>query len=275
MSTGSHANSTFWRGCARGFAGALLFSVPLLMTMEMWRLGFYIERERLLLFTALLLPLLYGLSRYSGFERTADWKADVTDALVAFAIGVVVAALALAAIAVLRAGMPARELLGKIILMTTPTSVGAVVASKQLGEQEEENRDMSRTAGYAGQLFIMAAGALFLCLNVAPTEEMVLIGYMMTPWHALVLAVLSVVVMHAIVFSLEFRGEAEPPPGMSFGRTFTYYTVVGYAIALLVSLYVLWTLGRLDGLALQPLAMSTVVLAFPAALGAAIARLII
>ena len=42
-----------------------------------------------------------------------------------------------------------------------------------------------RGAGYGGQLFLMAAGALFLSFNVAPTEEMVLIAYMMSTWHLL------------------------------------------------------------------------------------------
>jgi uncharacterized membrane protein len=50
---------------------------------------------------------------------------------------------------------------------------------------------------------------------------------------------------------------------------------VGYAVVLCISLYVLWTFGRTDGMATAEVVMTTVVLAFPAALGAAAARLII
>jgi uncharacterized membrane protein len=51
--------------------------------------------------------------------------------------------------------------------------------------------------------------------------------------------------------------------------------VTGYAIAALTALYLLWTFGRLEGTAF-PAAMAMVaVLAFPAAIGAAIARLVI
>jgi len=37
-----HTNKTFLVGLARAFAGAILFSFPILMTMEMWSLGFAI-----------------------------------------------------------------------------------------------------------------------------------------------------------------------------------------------------------------------------------------
>ena len=49
----------------------------------------------------------------------------------------------------------------------------------------------------------------------------------------------------------------------------------GYGIALLVSVYVLWTFGRLDGVGMGQVAMMTAVLGFPSALGAALARLVV
>lgn len=53
---------------------------------------------------------------------------------------------------------------------------------------------------------------------------------------------------------------------------------VGFAtatVALAVSLYILWTFGRLEGLALAPLVETMVVLGLPAAIGAAAARLLV
>ena len=73
----------FLRGIARGFAGALLFSVPMLMTMEMWFLGLYMSRERLLLLLILNMPLLLVLSHRIGFEHTATWAQSARDAIVA------------------------------------------------------------------------------------------------------------------------------------------------------------------------------------------------
>jgi uncharacterized membrane protein len=46
-------------------------------------------------------------------------------------------------------------------------------------------------------------------------------------------------------------------------------------VAVLISLYVLWTFGRMDGASLAAIAQMVAVLSFPASLGAALARLIV
>jgi uncharacterized membrane protein len=46
-------------------------------------------------------------------------------------------------------------------------------------------------------------------------------------------------------------------------------------VALLISLYVLWTFGRLDGAGAAETVMAMLVLGFPAAIGAAAARMIL
>jgi len=124
-------------------------------------------------------------------------------------------------------------------------------------------------------LFLMLAGALFLAFNVAPTEEMVLIGYKMTAWQALILMLVSLGLLHALVFAVGLSGQEQAPQGYGALRLFLIFTVPGYAIALLTSFYVLWTFGSIDGLGFGTLARIVVVLGFPAAIGAAIARLVI
>jgi hypothetical protein len=57
------SQAEFGIGAARAFAGALIFSLPMLMTMEMWWLGFYMDLLRLALLLIVLLPLLVRLSR--------------------------------------------------------------------------------------------------------------------------------------------------------------------------------------------------------------------
>ena len=52
-------------------------------------------------------------------------------------------------------------------------------------------------------------------------------------------------------------------------------TLPGYAITLLASAYVLWTFGRLDGLGFGAMLHVVLVLALPASVGAAAARLIL
>jgi putative integral membrane protein (TIGR02587 family) len=121
----------------------------------------------------------------------------------------------------------------------------------------------------------MAVGALFLSLNVAPTEEILLISYQMTPFHAFALASMSILLMHAFVYSVGFSGESSIPEAVARWSVFLRYTLVGYAICLVISAYILWTFGRTDGLGLEELVTSVVVLAFPASIGAAAARLIL
>src|SRR5687768_14199408 len=79
----------FAAGLARAVGGASVFSMPLYMTMEMWQLGFAMDRGRLALLAALMFPMLVGLSHVSGFEPTFDLVNDVVDAAVAWAVGVV------------------------------------------------------------------------------------------------------------------------------------------------------------------------------------------
>jgi hypothetical protein len=52
-------------------------------------------------------------------------------------------------------------------------------------------------------------------------------------------------------------------------------TIVGYAIALLISIYILWIFERTGGMSPEQVIPATIVLGFPAALGAGAARLIL
>jgi putative integral membrane protein (TIGR02587 family) len=269
----ARAEKQFLIALARAFGGALLFALPLLMTMEMWALGSTMHPLRLALFLVMMFPLLGGLAYYAGFEESFDWQDMALNACVAWAVGFCAAALGLVLLAALRPGMSGDEMVGRVALQAVPASIGAMLARGQLGVREAEVERRRRT--YAGELFLAAAGALFMAFNVAPTEEVVRIAQMMTAWHAVALALLSLALMHAFVYAVEFRGQTRLAAGTAPWSEFLRLTVVAYAVALLVCLYVLWTFGRAAGLAWPELLLETVVLGFPAALGAAAARLIL
>lgn len=257
-------------GLGRAFGGALIFTFPLLMTMEMWALGVSIPPGRLIAFVLLTLPLLYGLSDYAGFDARRGWRNDVFNTLSALAVGFVTAAAFLALFGLLGPEVSAGEALGRITLQAMPAAFGATLARRQLGASASEGAE--DTAPYHGELFLMAAGALVLAFNVAPTEEVILIAYQMAGWQILLLALVSIGLLHLLVFTVGFAGqESAGNPGAALVR----FTLVGYAIAVLVSLLVLWVFGRLDGQAPSMIVSTTAVLAFPAALGAAVARLLV
>ena len=232
------ANRHYAIGLARAFGGAIIFGLPLLMTMEMWFLGFYIERERLILFLIFNFLMLVGLSRFGGFEQTSSTFDDVLDAFAAFGVGVISSAVVLAIFGILTPDMPWSEIVGKIAVQSAPASFGAIIARKQLsggnGQNEEEEDEALEQASYGGELFLMAAGA------------MILIGFKMSPWHGMALVLFSILLLHAFVYGVGFAGQEQPPEGSDFRGRFFYYTIAGYGVAVVVSLYVLWTFGRTD-----------------------------
>lgn len=280
--TASTDVDAFVRGIARGFAGALLFSIPMLMTMEMWFLGFYMSRERLLLLLILNMPLLLVLSHRIGFERTTTWAQSARDAIVAYGMGILSSVSILILLGVITIDMPLDQWIGMVAVQAVPASIGAMLGRSQLSmsdddddEESEDAREDKPGTGYATELFMMAVGALFLSLNLAPTEEMIVLAYKMTPWHALALTVISILLMHGFVYALAFRGGHTAQTDGSRWHAFIRFTLPGYLVALAVSLYALWTFERLDGMPPFEALLVVIVLAFPAAIGAAAARLIL
>jgi len=276
----------FLIGLARAFGGAILFSLPLIMTMEMWQLGYYMDRSRLAIFIIAMAPLLTALDYFSGFRETSSWVDDAADALTAYGVAFIAATLILFLLGIIGTGTPVHEAAGIIALQAIPAAFGAVLASSQLkGDLTEEGgldyglaleeKERRASAGYRGELLFMAAGAVFLGFNIAPTQESVIIAGSITTWHVLALLATSILLMHAIVYAVEFRGTPLTPKGTPHWQIFLRYTIVGYALSLLISGYILWTFGRADGLAFDNFLAETIILAFPSSLGAAAARLLL
>ena len=273
--SGKPERSAIARGLPRAVGGALIFSLPMLMTMELWWLGFYLDRFRLTLLLVITIPLLVFLSRHSGFERTLRLRDDLRDAFIAYGIGILTSLVILVVFGLLTVAMPLDEIAGKVAIQAVPASIGALLGRSQLGGDRSRASRKSEERNYFSELFLMGVGALFLSLNMAPTEEMILISYKMAEWHGIALVLLSILLMHGFVFAMQFKNEPSLPEGTPWWSAFARFTLTGYVLALLISLFILWIFGRTDGLALAPMVMAVIVLGFPAAIGAAAARLIV
>ncbi|HEV7250648.1 MAG TPA: TIGR02587 family membrane protein [Shinella sp.] len=265
----------FVTGLGRGIAGALFLALPMLMTMEMWYLGFYMARERLLLLLLLNIPLLVLLAHRIGFEETFTWREAVRDAIIAYGIGILASLVVLSALGLLKGGMPASELVGKVALQSVPASIGAMLGRSQLGHDDEKDHDDAKETRYPAELLMMGAGALFLSLNIAPTDEMMVLAYKMTIWHAMVVTVISIALMHGFVYAVSFIGGHELSPETPWWHAFVRFTLPGYVIALSISVFTLWVFERLGDSSAVEIMLSVIVLGFPASLGAAAARLIL
>lgn len=274
-----HNNKTFLIGLARAFAGAIIFAFPMILTMEMWSLGFSAERYRLMIFMTMAIPLLIGMSYFIGFEETSCLSDDVVDSFVAYAVGFITSGALLFLFGIFDFTMSWEEIIGMISIQAVVAAIGALLAQSQLGNSNNEDtpeEERKRRAGYGGEMFLMAVGALFLGMNPAPTEEIILIAFKMTDLQVIFLALFILILMHAFVYKVEFRGqEKRRPPESSVLSVFLRYTVVGYALVLLISLYLVWTFGHLDGLDAENIFKTVIVMSFPAALGASASRLIL
>ncbi|MCW5722435.1 MAG: TIGR02587 family membrane protein, partial [Devosia sp.] len=260
------------RDLGRAFGGALIFALPMLMTMEMWELGFSMNRWRLLLLLLVSVPVLMFLSHYSGFERTWGWRDDLRDVAVSYGVGLSASAIIMLLLGILEPKMSLSELIGNLVLQTIPAALGALLARSQFGQ---DNSDREPQESYGDEVGVMAIGALFLSLNIAPTEEMIVIAYRMTAWHSLALMGVSILIMHGFVYATDFKGSSAIPAGATWPRLLLRFTLVGYMLGLAIALYSLWTFSRLDGLSFGQIVRAVIVLGFPAAIGAAAARLIL
>lgn len=267
------SSADYAKGLGRAFVGAALFALPLFMTMEMWQLAFTIDRWRLCAMLAIALPMLVALSHFAGFERTFGLLDDTLDAFAAIAVAATAGAVILLLFGALAPGQPLDEIVAKVALVSVPGAIGALLADKQLGDSEQQGDTDQRS--YVARLFLMTVGALFVALNVAPTEEMVLIAFQITPWQATALAAASLALLHALLFWIDFPGRDARRGEHAFWSILLRYSLAGYGLCALISLFLLWTFGRTDGVGLGELTEFVVVLAAPAALGAGLAQLVV
>lgn len=260
------------KGLGRAFGGALLVGLPALLMTERWALGVVIPRERLALLVVVTMLLVGGLSHHFGFRRGERIGAvgAAFEGVTAFAVGLVTAAVVLTIMSVVNPLASWGASLSVIAIQAPPGAVGASFARRQLGQGGQRTHQRN---SYHQELLVMTAGAVVFSASIAPAEEVVLLGARMNPAGGLILVGFTLVVMHAFVYVLEFKGGQDTPE--SLGLTFLVFTGGAYVVALAVSAYLLWTFGRYGGTGLEARVMEMVVLALPAGIGAAAARLVV
>ena len=268
------------REYARGVAGGLLFSLPLLYTMEVWWAGFTAHPFRLAAYVAATFALLLGYNYFVGLRRDSCFSEVVIDSVEEMGLGLAVALLILWLLGRVTWGMPLEEAAGKVIIEAMTVAVGVSVGTAQLGGGGEGDEDKgvsgggSAAGGFGGQLIVALCGAVLFAANVAPTEEIVMIAVELSTWRVLGLALLSLALGALVLYYSEFAGSRRH---VRFDRHHDVLvgTVVTYAVALAVSAAILLFFGRFDGQALATCVAQTVVLGVAATLGASAGRLLL
>ncbi len=113
----------------RAFSGAYIFGIPLLFTMEMWWIGQYADLWKLLVFLGLAFIANLGLTYAAGFKRRSTFGTTVNQAVDAVAVGIVAASIMLLLLNQIRLSEPLDSIVGKIVVLTVPLSIGASVAN--------------------------------------------------------------------------------------------------------------------------------------------------
>ena len=263
----------------RAAVGGLFVGLPLLWTMEMWEHGATQSPLKLLLLFGLAFAIVVGFNAVSGFRRERSWIELVVDAVQGMGLSIVVAAAMLYVLGRLEPELGLPTLVGRIGLLSIPVAFGTALATTVLSEPEEGGG--REPVGPIGRLLVAAGGALYFALNVAPTDEVRILGSEADVPLLLVVIVASLVISMAIVFVVELpggRGGSRSESRRGGGGPIDEpvgETIAAYAIALLVSLVLIYSFGLNDGLGLRALAGHVVMLGTLASFGSAAARLLV
>lgn len=261
----------------RGIAGGLIFSLPLLYTIEMWWTGFNVSPERLILYTASTFVLLVGYNRYAGLREDSSMAEVVIDSVEELGLGFVISAVVLYLLGRITSEVPPMEILGTVVIEAGVVAIGVSVGTAQFGGDDDDSgttgSDEGDGQGLGGILTIATCGAVLFAATVAPTEEIVVIATETSAFRLILLSVASIVLGGLILFRLGFTGSDGAPDATPIDLLFG--TVMTYAVAIVVSASILWFFGRFEGRDLAMAAALTVVLAAPATLGASAGRFLL
>ncbi|MCA1564309.1 MAG: TIGR02587 family membrane protein [Acidobacteria bacterium] len=284
----------------RGVAGGLMFSLPLLYTMEVWWAGFNAHPWRLAAYVSATFVLLLGYNRFAGLRHDAGMLEVAIDSVEEMGIGFIISAVALYLLGRVTFEMPLNEIAGQIVIEAMTVAVGVSVGTAQLGGGEDSGEGdvgedggaagrvkrggkAGRTGGarrgepelhFGGQMLLAFCGATLFAANVAPTEEIVMIA-VETSWVRLLgLASVSLLLGALILHYSEFKGAREFVRHEGLGAVVAG-SVATYAVALVTSGLILWFFGRFDGVTLYTALAQTVVLGVAATLGASAGRLLL
>jgi putative integral membrane protein (TIGR02587 family) len=288
----------------RGVAGGLMFSLPLLYTMEVWWAGFNAHPWRLAVYIAATFLLLLGYNRFAGLRHDAGMTEVAIESVEEMGIGFIISAVALCLLGRITLEMPLNEIAGQVVIEAMTVAIGVSVGTAQLGGADGENSGEGEGEGFGaagrgkrggkagkagsadgrrrgepelhfgGQMLLAFCGATLFAANVAPTEEIVMIAIEISWVRLLGLAFVSLLIGTLILHYSQFRGARRFVRTEGFGAVVAG-SVATYAVALVAAGLTLWFFGRFDGVTLYTSLAQVIVLGVAATLGASAGRLLL
>lgn len=275
---------------AQGIVGGLLFSFPLLYTMEVWYAGFLAQPYHLVIMMLATFALLLGYNRFAGMRPGTSWKDVVIDSFEEMGIGLVMSFCILLMLNRIQLGEnSADEIMGKIITEAMFVSIGVSIGTAQLGSSakeenggEGEGRQPSdaekegkeRRSGKVALVVLALCGSIIVGGSVAPTEEVLLLAIEAKPLHILVLAIVSILLSLVVCYFSDFKGTDRPDNRPTLYEV-VFETCLSYCTALIASVFVLWYFFGFSDTGFWNIMAQCIVLGVIASLGASAGRLLI
>lgn len=254
----------------RGVAGGVVVGVPLIYTQEVWFHGGNLPLSGIFGLLAGAFVLNLALSTAIGFNSGRTHR-PVEDAVVGFGLSFVLAAFLLTLLKRVDMQMSLGSRLAIIAVSAVPISLGFALGNSLAPKEGGKSEELS---GGFGDLLAAAGGAMVLVLNISPTEEPLLLASELGKVRLIGLVLVSLILSYLMVFYAEFNGRHVRMRAGNPINTPLLETMVAYLVALGISAGLLWAFGEFPALDPSTLAKS-VVLAFPASLGAALGRLLV
>lgn len=236
-----------------------MFALPLIYTMEMWWLGYTMSTPAVLGWVAISFAFATGLNQISGYRAAHGLVADLGDATVALALGLVAGAAVLAALGEIDADSAPAVALRQILLLAIPVSVGISLSRSLLPAPADHGQAEPHLGS---RIAVAVAGAILLGLSAAPTEEIWMIATRISWPHLLAISGMTAALSWAAVHSGRTHGRGE--------------VAIDLAIGLVTAAGLLAALGYAGGNeAPGHLLAAIVTLGLPTTLGAAVGRLVL
>ncbi len=273
----------------RGVIGGLLFSLPLLFTMELWLVGFIASDEKLLAFVLFTFILLLGYNKFAGMRPDSSNIEILKESAEEIGIAFIVTFLFLLLINKINFTMSLNEVLGKVIVECMVVAIGISVGTAQLGEEDkrdneqsnhEENKQKKEKKQLNGnpslvQLWILSlCGATLFVAPVAPTEEIFQIAIESTYTHLLLMIFLSILLSFVIFYYSDFLNTKHLKNNL---KEILIHLTIAYCAALIIAYILLYFFetGNCGNCSFNVHIAKIVVLSIPGLIGASAGRLLI
>ncbi len=265
-------------------SGAFLFGIPLILTMEMWFIGWYVSLWKLVVFIVLAFVVGVTMAYFSSPAGERDLGGSFMQTTNSTGVGIFSALIILVVLNRINLSSPLRAVVGEVAVLTVPLSIGAAASTSILSMNDSENRQgdsnqqdkRSPWSKLANDVGATLAGGIFISLPIAPTREIPRLADGMTYWSELGVLAFSLAITYTIVFVAGFRSSKMNLANRGPFQHPSTETVISYVVSLGIAIVGLYLFGQIQfGDPLGFVVRHVLVLGLPTTIGGAAGRLVI